>query len=356
MKANARIAGIGTALPPGELTLERARSLLPELLGLTGRSARAYDALMARSGVERRRSALIAADGSVALYAAGEPEPGTAARMAAWCELAGPLAADAARAALERAGWSGSEVTHLVLVTCTGFASPGLDVALFDALGLAAHVQRVQVGFMGCHGAINGLRVANGLLAAQPEARVLLVAAELCSLHLSREAGAGQGVAAALFADGAAALALDGEVGAADPWTVLDTGSLRLPGTEALMGWRVGDRGFAMELSPEVPAAIETALAEPLRAWLAARGTTPERIGGWAVHPGGVRVLDAVEHALELDGQALGESRRLLRELGNLSSPTVLFLLERFRASAAPAPHLLLAFGPGLFAEFALIG
>ena len=352
MSAAAYVRGLGTALPPGEIDAETTGRLLPELLGLNTSESRAFAALVKRSGVERRRSVLVGDDGQLALYARGASEPGTAQRMAAWRELAPPLAIEAARGALLQAGWRGEDVTDLVLVCCTGFAAPGVDLALIEALGLPATLERTHVGFMGCHGAVNGLRVARGLVAAKPDARVLLVAVELCTLHLTRSERTGQTVASALFSDGSAALAIDGE---GPGLHIAATGSMLVPETTDLMGWDVGDRGFGMTLSPNVPAAIETHLRPWIDGWLDRSGLSLADIGAFAVHPGGTRVLDSVERCLELQGDALVASRTLLRDLGNLSSPTVLFLTRELLAQNAPRPYLLLAFGPGLFAEAALL-
>jgi predicted naringenin-chalcone synthase len=206
---------------------------------------------------------------------------------------------------------------------------------------------------MGCHGAINGLSVARGL-AADPDARVLLVAVELCTLHFGERAQPGAEVAGVLFGDGAAAAAIGGPLRRGD-LALTATGSLVLPGTSGLMSWDVGDHGFEMGLSAEVPGEIETRLSAWLEPWLRARGLSIADVGGWAVHPGGTRILDAVEAALSLPKDALRHSREHLAEFGNLSSPTVLFLVERLRAAGMRPPHVLLAFGPGLSAEVALL-
>lgn len=352
MSAAAHIRGLGTALPRGEIDAATTGRLLPELLGLDARESRAFASLVQRSGVERRRSVLVGEDGQLSLYARGAAEPGTAQRMAAWRELAPPLAIEAARGALLEAGWRGEDVTDLVLVSCTGFAAPGVDLALIEALGLPSTLERTHVGFMGCHGAVNGLRVARGLLAAKPHARVLLVAVELCTLHLTRSERTGQTVASALFSDGSAALAIDAE---GPGLRIAATGSMLVPHTADLMGWDVGDRGFGMTLSPNVPGAIEAHLRPWIDSWLESSGLSLADVGGFAVHPGGTRVLDSVERCLELPPHALSPSRALLRDLGNLSSPTVLFLTRELLAQNAPRPYLLLAFGPGLFAEAALL-
>lgn len=306
--------------------------------------------------------------------------PTVAQRMARYTRQAPALAARAARAALQDAEVTPCEIAHLVTVSCTGFSAPGVDVRLIDALGLRRDVSRTLIGFMGCHGAINGLRTADGLARQQRAGgtgRVLLCCVELCSLHFQYGWNPQRVVANALFADGAAAVVADldtrdapgdsahngrtnhgrGHRGArGNGWQLLDTGSCLLRDSHDAMTWSIGDHGFEMTLSPEVPGLIERDLAPWLSHWLARHGLAFDDIGSWAVHPGGPRVLDAVERALALPRSATDASRRVLAESGNMSSPTVLFILDELRGSGAPLPCVMLAFGPGLTIETALLG
>lgn len=250
-------------------------------------------------------------------------------------------------------------VTHLVTVSCTGFAAPGLDWHLFDALGLSPSVQRVQVGFMGCHGAINGLRTARGLAAADPDAVVLLCAVELCSLHYRMSWENEAMVGNALFADGSAAVVIVGSNRAkqhAGSLPIIDSASIRIPDSDDQMSWRIGNHGFDMTLTGQVPVSIEKHLCRWLSDWLAPHGLDPKSVGGWIVHPGGPRILDATDAALDLDENALSTSREVLSELGNMSSPTVLFVLQRALKAGRTGPRVVLAFGPGLVAEATLLG
>lgn len=285
--------------------------------------------------------------------------PTTAERMAIYHEAAGPLAIAAARKALEQAEVAGHQVTHLITVSCTGFRAPGVDIALIGELELQPTTERLQIGFMGCHGVINGLRAAQAILASQPRACVLLCAVELCSLHYHFPWDPECLVGNALFADGAAAVVLGGaEFPAASPqapWQLQATGSYLIPGSQDAMRWEVGDHGFEMSLSPLVPGLIEEHLASWLQPWLAGHSLGIEDVGSWAVHPGGTRVLSAVEDGLGLPAEATTFSRQILRECGNMSSPTVLFIFERLQRSSQRAkPCVMLGFGPGLVAEVAL--
>ncbi len=276
--------------------------------------------------------------------------------MRHYAELAPPLAVQAAAAALGPSGVRAGDLTHLVTVSCTGFVAPGVDVALIRSLGLPPTVQRTHIGFMGCHGALNGLRVARAFAAAEPDARVLLCAVELCTLHYHYGWDAQKVIANALFADGAAAV-VGVPAGAAPPgaWRVEATGSCLVPDSADAMSWTVGDHGFEMTLARQVPRLIAVHLRPWLEAWLARHGAALDAVGSWAVHPGGPRILDAVEEGLGLPRAALEPSRAVLRDHGNMSSPTVLFILDRLRAARAPRPCVALGFGPGLVAEAALL-
>ncbi len=281
--------------------------------------------------------------------------PTTATRMRRYVAEAPALAAQAAEAALAQARVAPSAIRHLVTVSCTGFGAPGFDLALIERLGLDRGVSRTHVGFMGCHGALNGLRVARGLAVTEPGALVLVAAVELCSLHHHYGWHPERLVANALFADGAAAVVGLCEA-ARDPadWQLRTSGSRIVADTSDLMSWQIGDHGFEMTLSAKVPAVIEAELRPWMEEWLARAGTSLAEIGSWAVHPGGPRILTSVQTTLGLPPDALAPSREILASHGNMSSPTVLFILDRLRQSNAPRPCVALGFGPGLAIEAAL--
>jgi predicted naringenin-chalcone synthase len=309
------------------------------------------------TGIERRHVSILDEGGTVPDAVKGPGgDPSTGWRMSRYDDQVVPLARRAAVAALARAGTAARAITHLVTVSCTGFAAPGFDLRLIEGLQLDPTVQRTHVGFMGCHGALNGLRVARAFAASEPGSRVLLCAAELCSLHFSYGSEADRSIPNALFADGAAALvaAPAGDVPAGH-WRVEANGSVLVPGTAESMTWRIGDRGFVMTLSNEIPRLIRTHLRPWMETWLARSGLTIADVGSWAVHPGGPKIVDAVGQALELDRPALADSRAVLAGYGNMSSPTVLFILDRLLRRDAPRPCVMLGFGPGLVIEAALV-
>jgi alpha-pyrone synthase len=362
-----RIVGMGLAVPPHALSQAEAADVLVSLLPEGGR-ARTVQALYARSGIHKRHSVLLGVpEGGgrprQSLYTpardAADGGPSTAVRMRLFEDHAPPLGAAAAEAALGDAGMAPDEITHLVTVSCTGFFAPGLDAALVQRLALRRTVQRTHVGFMGCHGALNGLRVASALAGADPDARVLLCCVELCSLHMGYGWDADTLVANALFADGAAALVGVGANGQANvrapAWRVTASGTLLFPDSADAMTWRIGDHGFRMTLSARVPDLIREHVGGWLSEWLRERGMSPADVRTWAVHPGGPRVLSAFGHGMGLDPLAFAASREVLAEHGNMSSATLLFILHRLREAGAGAPVVALAFGPGLVAEVALL-
>ncbi|MEM1355289.1 MAG: type III polyketide synthase [Planctomycetota bacterium] len=400
---SARIVGIGCVTPPGLIGQGRMAELSRRYNATTPQQRALIDRVYRGTKIDQRasvlgalddssdaattdkhglqspptasRSANLVADENIALALdemAGmlrfypEPEgslddagPSTADRMAAYEALSLPLAAEACRQAIRDAGVLPEQVTQLVSVSCTGFSAPGLEVRLIETLGLNPGTGRTNIGFMGCHGAVNGLRVAGALAATQgdPDARVLMVCTELCTLHFQYGQDPQLAVANALFGDGAAAVVLAQDTHAMGDQDIrlLDTHSTVLPGTAEHMSWRIRDRGFVMALSSEVPRLIEEHAQGVVEPWLARHGLTAADVGGWAIHPGGPKVIGAVESALGLAVSAGDASRAVLAERGNMSSPTVFFIAQRLRLAEVPRPWVLLAFGPGLVIEAALL-
>jgi len=353
---------IGTAVPDHDVHvpfLAFARTLLD---GDKQRSV--FERMAERSGIAHRFSYLRPGD-----LAAGEVDadgfyrrgafPSTAERMRLYEPLARRLSL-AATHDLDLGGARG-RITHLVVASCTGFTAPGLDLQLASALELGPHVARTLVGFMGCSGAIPALRLAADTVRADPEARVLVVNCELSTLHLQETSDLETVLSFMLFADGAsAALVSADRVGLAlDDFT-----SVVIPDSAGLITWHIGDQGFDMHLSGQVPGRIASSLREPDCAAAILRGLQPREVDLWAVHAGGRTVLDAVEIGLELGPASLQRSRSVLQRFGNMSSATVMFVLADMLREAdmpggaagpsrrgAVAHGIAMAFGPGMVAE-----
>jgi len=363
------IQGLGPALPPTVINQHDASAIVRSLCCRTAEHETWLPVMFDQTGIHTRHFALGADlvhdlihgtrhSASVFLPDGTDDDrgPTTGQRMEHYARLAPPLALAAARAAVARSGLAAADVTHLVTVSCTGFTAPGVDVALIDGLGLAATVERTHVGYMGCHGAVNGLRVARAFTGAEAGARVLLCAVELCCLHMHYAWNPSKMIANALFADGAAAVVgVPADAAPSDAWRVTATGSCLVPDSAGMMTWTIGDHGFEMTLAKQVPGLIARHLRPFLQDWLGRQGVRLEQVASWAVHPGGPRILSAVEEGLGLPREALAASRAVFAECGNMSSPTLLFILDRLRREGARRPCVMLGFGPGLMAEAALV-
>jgi predicted naringenin-chalcone synthase len=350
--SGAYINRIGTAVPESEVHsffLQFAASQLDH----DPRRQVLFRRMAERGGIDHRYSCMTPADDpngpSVdqgGLFARGA-FPGTAERMALYAANAHLLAIRA----IDRLEISDrSKITHLVVTTCTGFSAPGVDLEIIAACGLSPSVERTIIGFMGCYAAINGLKLARHIVRSQPDAQVLVVSVELCTLHLRETRDMEKLLSFCLWGDGCAAALVT-----AEPSGIrLDSfKSLLAADTRDLMSWSVRDDGFDMVLSGRVPNAIEATLRSNAAAVLG-EGAIDE-VDLWAVHPGGRSVLDAVERALELGSDALSTSRTVLRETGNMSSATVMFVLEKMLATRSSGlKGCAMAFGPGLTAETAL--
>ncbi len=358
------IHGLGVATPAASVSQAALAASTRGRCGTTPAEHRKIDRIFAHAGVGERSSVLSGPGDAAGFPAAFPPAtsgtdggPTIAERMRWYEAHALPLTVRAAEAAMRQAAIDAGDVGQLIVVSCTGFYSPGVDVGLIEALGLPPSVGRSLVGFMGCHGAMNGLRVTEALARTQPDRWALMCCVELCSLHFQYGYDPQRIVANALFGDGAAAVAGRAVPAGSDPAGIrlVDQASTVLPDSAGAMTWRIRDHGFEMGLSPRVPELIETHLRSFVGSWLGGRGHGKQDVAHWAVHPGGPAVLDAVERALHLPEGACDASRVVLAEHGNMSSPTLLFILDRLRRSGARGLCAALAFGPGLTVEAALL-
>jgi predicted naringenin-chalcone synthase len=291
-----------------------------------------------------------------------EPAPSTQDRNERYREAAIPLAEDVAERALADSGVDAEDVTHVVAVSCTGFFAPGLDVEIVKRLGLPPTTQRTFVGFMGCYAAFNALRLAHSFCQSQPDARVLVVCTELCTLHFQIEDSLESVIVNSLFSDGAAGMVLaaregkdaQGRLAYADGRCRLDDDSMED------MTWAIGDTGFQMGLSARVPDVIADHLNDYVDDLLGGNGLGRGDVDFWAIHPGGRRIVDRAREVLGLSKADVEDSLAVLRNYGNMSSPTILFVLQRILERTAggdgapPESGIAMAFGPGLTIEGAL--
>jgi len=272
--------------------------------------------------------------------------PGTGVRMQRYEREAPALAARAVDGL--GLGDGAGDITHLVVASCTGMSAPGVDFEVMRRCNLNPSVERNHLGFMGCNAAINALKLARHIVRSEADAKVLVVCVELCTLHLQEADDLERLLTFLLFADGCAAALVSAEPSG---FALEGFHAEVMPEAARHITWSIGDTGFDMLLSGEVPQAIGAALRSGSDRVLS--GAQPADIALWAVHPGGRTVLDAVEQAFALEPAALAFSRTVLRDYGNMSSPSVLFVLEAMLRQKPPpgARGCAMAFGPGLTAE-----
>jgi predicted naringenin-chalcone synthase len=341
-----------------------------ELMQMHHRDDRKTTRLLAgiyrHSGIEQRYSVLpefVPGAPEGVFYDAAEQRfrfPGTGVRNDLYTENARRLYPCLARRVLERTPEIRKEdVTHVITVSCTGFFAPGPEFHIVKELGLSPATQRYHLGFMGCYAAVPALRMAKSFCEADPAAVVLVVSVELCTLHLQSGTDPDNLIANSVFADGGAAALVSSRSPASESVLELDAFATTLvPSGERDMAWAIGDSGFQMVLSTYVPEILRANITDATEPVLREAGRSKDEVRHWAVHPGGRAILDQVEAGLALPEDSLSASRKVLREYGNMSSASILFVLKTImdtpREAAGEVVHAV-AFGPGLTVESALL-
>jgi alkylresorcinol/alkylpyrone synthase len=341
------LLALSTASPPNTLRQDdvavAARSLLQDRFPGFDRMAPVFST----AGIETRQSAMPI---DWFLEPRGWPE-----RTEVYLKVAVDLFVEAAQKALDEAGLTGAEVDAIVTVSSTGIATPSLEARAMERMEFRPDAARVPVFGLGCAGGTTGLGLASKLARATPGAVVLLVVVELCTLSFRMDnLSKADIVATALFGDGAAACILRaGEGGFA---RIEGAAQHTWPDTLNIMGWRVGETGFGVIFDRAIPPFARTHLRPAVDAMLAAQGLEVDDVDRFVCHPGGMKVIDALEGALALKGGDLDHERAVLAEHGNMSAPTVLYVLDRVRRAGMPTKSVLLALGPGFTASSATLG
>ncbi|UQN09548.1 type III polyketide synthase [Deinococcus sp. QL22] len=362
-----------TAVPPYAYPQSEIRDVLKAQPELDRLGQRIIGTIFNASGIDQRHSAIgefkRGPGESAGVFFDPETrrmlKPGTGARNEFYIVEASKLFVQAARQVMVASpGIAAHEVTHVITVSCTGFFAPGPDYAVVRALGLRPDVQRFHVGFMGCYAAFPALKMAKAFCEADPDAVVLVVSAELCTLHMRSSNDADTLIASSVFADGAAAALVSARLPSpGTPVLRMDHFETTLTPAgvgEADMAWTIGDLGYEMVLSTYVPSIIETHISgalEPLMAREPALAAGPQNaVQRWAIHPGGRSILDKVQTSLGLSDEQLEPSRNVLRQYGNMSSATVMFILRDLLHGAQDDERVCaMAFGPGLTVETGLM-
>ncbi len=347
--SGAYINEIATAVPPHQVHdafLRFQRLILNDY-----RKQTIFDRLVGMGQIEKRWSCVLPSEDCSSATINGESFyvpgdfPSTGKRMRQY-EIEAPILAQRAVEKLDL-GERKSQITHLIVTSCTGFSAPGIDLEMINRIGLNPSIERTIIGFMGCYAAVNALKVARHIVRSEPTARVLVLSIELCTLHFQENDDLAGMMPFLLFADGCAAALISSEPRGLSIERFYAT---VLPEAANQMAWHIRDLGFDMVLSTRIPASVGEAIQRASDAILA--GLKPKDIELWAVHPGGRAILDAVEAAFRLPLTALNASRRVLRDFGNMSSATVLFVLKSLiEENKSGAQGCAMSFGPGLTAE-----
>lgn len=362
--ARPAIVSIGTALPPFHASQDLICEWMSTSFGEDPAIHRTLKTLYKGSGIDYRFSCLddYLRPPIESQFAPGKPPEKTATtaeRMAIYERESILLGVRSAKNAIEDlARTTGSSfdsiksgITHVVAISCTGFFAPGLDLVISKELNLDPEIGRTLIGFMGCAAMFNGLRTATQIAEADPTARVLVVSVEISSIHIQPGREKRNLVAASLFADGSSACIVEvPAAGQSDCFRIEALITLVAPDTAGEMIWKIGDHGFELKLSQRIPRHLEKAAPEVLRGLFGR--SDPEY---WAIHPGGPAILDRLASVLSLSPEDLFHSRNTLRRVGNISSSTILFVLNEFRKKSLDSPRtgVAMAFGPGLVIEMA---
>lgn len=359
------ITALGTANPSNRIKQSMIAEFMLRAMKLCNGDSRKLKTIFRSSGIEYRHSVLddYGKARDFTFYANSEdlePFPGTEKRLQVFRQCALTISVAACRDMLrDYPAFDVSKITHIIAVCCTGMYAPGLDVELVTALKLPSTVQRTAINFMGCQAAFNALKIADALCQSKPCSKVLVVCTELCSLHFQRAPTDDNLVANALFADGSAALLVEGTTNGGLALKIEDFHSeLALEGLSE-MAWTIGDLGFEMRLSSYVPELISKGISGLIDGLLEKTSISLSQIQHFAIHPGGKKILEVIEQGLNIGREKLEPSYHILKNYGNMSSPTVLFVLKeivRKLGSRHDGERILsVAFGPGLTLESAVL-
>ncbi len=363
---NSYISAIGTATPEFCYEQSEIAGFMLDNLSMSNEEKIKLRLIYRATGIEKRYSTLQdfgSKPGDFTFFGnetALKPFPDIEHRMKHFKEYALPLSLKAAKACFEKTPHiQAKDITHIVTVCCTGMYAPGLDIELVNALGLPGETQRTAINFMGCYAAFNALKVADNICQSKPEAKVLIVAVELCTLHFQKTVDDDNILANALFADGAAAVICEGQKQDSLQLEMSGFHSALAPAGADEMAWKIGNHGFEMRLSQYVPDFIEEGIVKLAGTLLDKFGKGLKDIAHFAIHPGGKKILTVIEQQLGISSEQNHAAYHVLKNFGNMSSPTVLFVLNQlmkdFTTENEAENILSFAFGPGLTLESLLL-
>lgn len=351
----AYLTALGTALPPFGFSQRDLLDFMVKAHRLSADDAHQLSVLYRASGIQKRYSVLAdfgQKNEDQTFFPNNEslePFPDTRKRMDTYFKNALSLGLQA----IESGRINTEGITHLITVTCTGLQAPGLDIQLLNYLNIEQGVERYGIQFMGCYAAIPALRLAKSLCESKPDSKVLIVCLELCTLHFQREPTADNLLANCLFADGCAAAMVSANKGTEACFEIMDSFSAIIDEGKDDMAWHAGIFGFEMKLSQQIPAILQKHIVKLRGSLEAALGKEIDTNWEFAIHPGGKGIVESIGRAFELEKEKLASSLKVLRDHGNMSSPTILFVLKEFMNIGFNENKdiLSLAFGPGLSFE-----
>ncbi|MEP6734951.1 MAG: type III polyketide synthase [Chryseolinea sp.] len=358
------ITAIGTANPKYKFSQTQLASFMVKAMQLDSADARKLNAVFKASGIDHRYSVLedygLLEDFTFYPNTDNfEPFPTTSQRLKTFREYGLTLSVDAVNNLLEQVkGFDVKSLTHLIVVSCTGLYAPGLDIELVKALGLKTSILRTAINFMGCYAAFNALKVADAFC-KEKDSKVLIVCTELCSLHFQKEFTEDNLLSNALFSDGAASVLVEQKSSLSRRLIPEAFFSDLITDEPAAMAWGIGDFGFEMKLSSYVPSIIKKGIAQLASTLLSGLGKNLSDINHFAIHPGGRKILENIEEALQLKHSDNAPAYHVLKNYGNMSSPTILFVMAEIMKDLDATnndEHVLgFAFGPGLTLESMLL-
>jgi predicted naringenin-chalcone synthase len=356
------IHDIATSIPPFSSDQQQIREVMKEHIGSDRKTQAIIHRIYSQSGIERRHSVIEDftpnEKGSLFFNGKAKTDPGTAARNKVYEKESRKLFVDVARQLLaDNPHISSNEITHVITVSCTGFFAPGPDHEIVKALKLAPSTQRYHVGFMGCYAAFPAMKMAESFCISDPDAVVLMVSTELCTLHFQFKNDIDNLLSGSVFADGAAGMLVSSKEPKRQSFKINQFASSLVQKGEKDMAWTIGDSGFDMVLSTYVPDIIRDNLQPSIQPLYDQYELSAKDIDFWAVHPGGRAILDKIEASLQLEPDQISASRNTLAEYGNMSSATVLYVLKQLLDAKLSADQniLSMAFGPGLTIESGLL-
>ncbi|MTI86606.1 MAG: type III polyketide synthase [Balneolaceae bacterium] len=356
------IHNIATSVPPHAVKQQRIREIMKQHLASNRKTKAIIHRIYSQSGIEKRHSVLedFIPNNNGALFFNGEAKtpPGTKARNDMYEQEATPLFLDVSQKLLDdNKTFDKDDITHVITVSCTGFFAPGPDFQIVKSLGLKPQTQRFHIGFMGCYAAFPALKMAQSFCMADPKAVVLVVCAELCSLHFQFGSNIDELLSGSVFADGAAGLLVSSKQPEKPAFSIDKFATSLVFKGEQDMAWSIGDSGFDMVLSTYVPNIIRDNIEEVVQPLYDQYEAQKEDIDYWALHPGGRAILDKIQSNLQLKPPQISASRKVLAEYGNMSSATVLFVLKELLNTQLKEGDKILpvAFGPGLTIESGLL-